>query len=203
MEILEPRIEDPEIIGLLREVIESFSSSAPGIGPASPKGLRGTGLPLGNLTSQLFVNIYMNEFDQFMKHELRAEYYIRYADDFVIFSPNRAWIEAILPEIDCFLKNRLKLTLHPDKVSIETLVSGVDFLGWTHFFDHRVLRTATKRRMMKRIGMNPTPETLASYYGLLSHGNGRKIMRRVMGEEKRALDSRFRGNDKKSAKLVS
>lgn len=166
--ILESRIDDPEIIGLLREVIESFSSVAPGVG-----------LPLGNLTSQLLVNIYMNKFDQFIKHELRVTHYIRYADDFVIFSSNCAWLETILPEINNFLTNRLRLTLHPKKVSIETLASGVDFLGWVHFPDHRVLRTATKRRMMKRIISHPVRETLASYRGMLSYGNAHKIWKSI------------------------
>jgi retron-type reverse transcriptase len=168
MEILESRIADSEIIGLLREVIESFSSISPGVG-----------LPLGNLTSQLLVNVYMNEFDQFIKHELRAAYYIRYADDFVIFSSNRAWLETILPEISNFLINRLRLTLHPKKVSLKTLASGIDFLGWVHFPDHCVLRTATKRRMMKQIISHPTAETIASYRGMLSHGNARKLEKLV------------------------
>jgi RNA-directed DNA polymerase len=168
IEILKSRIDDPAITGLLREVIESFSSIASGIG-----------LPLGNLTSQLLVNIYMNEFDQFVKHELRAEYYIRYADDFVIFSSNRAWLAIILPEIRNFLVNRLRLTLHPRKVSIGTLAAGVDFLGWVHFPDRRVLRTATKRRMLKRIMTHPTPETIASYRGMLSHGNAARLARRL------------------------
>ena len=168
LEILKSRIEDPEIIALLREVIESFSSTGPGVG-----------LPLGNLTSQLLVNIYMNEFDQFVKHELRAEYYIRYADDFVIFSSNRMWLETILPEISNFLTNRLKLTLHPKKVSLTTLASGVDFLGWVHFPDHRVLRPVTKRRMLKRIFFHPTEETIASYRGMLSHGNAIRLTKQM------------------------
>jgi len=168
MEILKSRIADPEIIGLLREVIESFSSTAPGVG-----------LPLGNLTSQLLVNVYMNEFDQFVKHELRAEYYIRYADDFVIFSPNRAWIEAILPEISNFLTNRLRLTLHPKKVFLKTLASGVDFLGWVHFPDHRVLRTATKRRMFRGLKEHPSEQVMASYAGMLTHGNAARLTRRI------------------------
>ncbi len=164
MEILKSRIEDAEIVDLLREVVESFSSTAPGVG-----------LPLGNLTSQLLVNIYMNEFDQFMKHELRVKYYIRYADDFVIFSSNRAWLETILPEIDHFLANRLKLTLHPKKVSIETLASGVDFLGWVHFPDHRVLRTATKRRMFRGLKEHPTNRPLSRTWEC-----SRTAMRRIL-----------------------
>ena len=158
--ILRSYIPDAETLSLLREVVGSFSSTAPGMG-----------LPLGNLTSQLFVNVYMNEFDQFMKHKLKAKHYIRYADDFVIFSSNREWLKIILPEMDAFLRNNLKLTMHPEKIFMKTAASGVDFLGWVHFPDRRVLRTAAKRRMIARIASHPTNETIASYRGLLQHGN--------------------------------
>ncbi|MBI1956995.1 MAG: group II intron reverse transcriptase domain-containing protein [Candidatus Niyogibacteria bacterium] len=161
--ILREYITDVDILWLLESVIQSFCS-----------GVSSKGLPLGNLTSQLFANIYMNEFDQFVKHTLKAKYYIRYADDFVIFSENRNWLQALIPQIGEFL-SQLKLELHPDKLFVKTLASGVDFLGWVHFSDHRVLRTATKRRMMKRITEHPTPETLSSYIGLLGHGNARKL----------------------------
>lgn len=65
--------------------------------------------------------------------------------------------------------------MHPDKVFIKTLASGVDFLGWVNFPDHRILRTRTKQRMIKRVRENPAPETLQSYLGLLRHGNTQKI----------------------------
>ncbi|HEY5221118.1 MAG TPA: reverse transcriptase/maturase family protein [Candidatus Paceibacterota bacterium] len=160
MDIFARRISDERLLSLLREIVDSFSASRPGVG-----------LPLGNLTSQLFVNVYMNEFDQFVKHTLKAKQYIRYADDFVILSPNRDWLRIVLLEISYFLQDRLKLQLHPDKVFVKTLASGVDFLGWIHFPDHRVLRTATKRRMMRRISGNPSRPTIHSYRGMLSHGN--------------------------------
>ncbi len=162
--ILKQYIPDKDILWLLEEIIGSFYSFAPDIG-----------LPLGNLTSQLLVNIYMNEFDRFMKHKLKAKYYIRYADDFAILSPNKQWLEELIPQIALFLRGRLKLGLHPDKTSIKTLASGIDFLGWAHFGDHRVLRTATKRRMLVRTREHPTMETLASCLGLLKHGNTFKI----------------------------
>lgn len=164
MDILRSYIPDARIIWLLREVIGSFSSTAPGVG-----------LPLGNLTSQLLANIYMNALDQYVKHKLKAKYYVRYADDFVLIARDRAWLEDALPFIDSFLRERLKLQLHPDKVFIKTLASGVDFLGWTHFSDHRVLRTATKRRMFRRLREHPTRGTIRSYEGLLSHGNARHL----------------------------
>jgi hypothetical protein len=82
-----------------------------------------------------------------------------------------------------FLLWELKLQMHPDKVSIKTLASGVDFLGWVHSFDHRVLRTATKRRMLKKLsGERVKPETVGSYLSLLSRGNTRKLKGRIMTE---------------------
>ena len=142
------------------------------------------GLPLGNLTSQLLVNIYMNEFDQYVKHKLKAKYYIRYADDFVIFSHNKQWLTEILRYIEVFLCDRLNLELHPNKVFIKTLASGVDFLGWVHFPDHRVLRTATKWRMFRRLRKEAVSENVRqSYLGLLKHGNARKLVGQMQVRE--------------------
>ncbi len=117
----------------------------------------------------------MDRFDRFIKHALREPYYICYADDFVIFSGDkkRAWSR--IPQIDLFLKESLNLHLHSHKVFVKPLGSGVDFLGWVHFPDHRVLRTATKRRMFNRVKTRATQETLNSYRGLLCHGNTRKL----------------------------
>ncbi len=162
--IIGQRVPDKDIVWLLSQIVHSFYAKESGIG-----------LPLGNLTSQLLVNIYMNEFDQFAKHMLKAKRYMRYADDFVFLSRDRAWLESLVPRIGSFLGDRLKLELHPKKLSIGTLSAGVDFLGWVHFPDHRVLRTSTKRRILKALHGNPKEETLASYRGMLRHGNAHKL----------------------------
>ena len=159
LRLLTERISDVRIVSLLQEVIGSFSWS-PGIG-----------LPLGNLTSQLFVNVYMTPFDQFVKHRLHATYYLRYADDFAILSDDRGWLAALVTHIADFLDTELRLALHPRKVTIQTLASGVDFLGWVHFPGHRVLRTATKQRMFRRLALHPEEVTVQSYLGLLQHGH--------------------------------
>lgn len=166
LSILRRRISDRETMLLLENIIRSFSSAL------------GRGLPLGNLTSQLFVNIYMNEFDQVMKHRFKMKYYIRYADDFVILLHDKSVLEELLPKLGDFLKEWLFLELHPDKIFIKTFASGVDFLGWIHFPNHRVLRTTTKRRMIKRIQeRKENKATLQSYRGLLSHGNAKKLQK--------------------------
>ncbi len=166
--ILRKHLSDSSTVNLLRNVIDSFHSTAVG-----------KGLPLGNLTSQLLVNIYMNEFDQFAKHTLKVRHYIRYSDDFVILSKDKEWLIKTLPYMVVFLRDRLKLEMHPNKVSISTFGSGVDFLGWGHFVDHRVLRTSTKRRMLKALRGNPSEATIMSYRGMLSHGNAYKLSKLI------------------------
>ena len=182
LDILSEYISDKDVIWLLGNVVESYSTT-----PATPLepllGNRGTtGLPLGNLTSQLFANVFMNVFDQFVKHKLKVKYYVRYADDFVFLSNDRQYLESIIPVIRNFLVEKLKLTLHPNKIFLQTITSGIDFLGWKHFVGHRVLRKTTRKRMLRRIKENHTNETLQSYLGLLSHGNGGKVKEQLLNE---------------------
>jgi len=167
-QILDKYIPNKDILWLIQNIVESFCSTNKGIG-----------LPLGNLTSQLLVNIYMNEFDQYVKHNLKIKYYIRYADDFVILSGDKKELKVVLRYIVRYLHEKLKLELHPDKVFIQTVASGVDFLGWVNFPKHRVLRTSTKRRMIKRINENPTPQSIISYIGLLKHGNAYGLQNKI------------------------
>jgi len=167
--ILSTYISDEKILWLLTQIIRSFHSRQ-----------EGRGLPLGNLTSQLLVNVYMNEFDQYIKHHIKAKHYLRYADDFVVLSQDREWLTQQVSLIERFLSQVLMLSLHPNKVSIKTFASGVDYLGWVHFSDHRVLRNITARRMYKRLQAKPTDETTRSYLGLLKHGNTTKLRANIM-----------------------
>ena len=171
---LKEYIQDENIIWLLERVISSFNT----------KDKIGVGLPLGNLTSQLLVNIYMNKFDQFMKHRMKVKYYIRYADDFVILDTDKDYLWELTPKVADFLEEELKLQLHPDKLFVKTLSSGVDFLGWVHFPNCRVLRTATKKKMFRRIKEIKNNEekrvnTITSYLGMLSWGNGYKLQEQI------------------------
>lgn len=130
-----------------------------------------TGIPLGNLTSQIFINIYLNELDQCLKRLFKTRYYIRYADDFVIMSYDRDRLRELLPKIGEFLEERLSLQLRANNWPIRSVASGVDFLGWVHFSDHRVLRNTTKWRMIRRLEQRASKAALSSYRGLLGHGN--------------------------------
>lgn len=164
LEIVRQYVGDARTFALVQNIVESFHST----------GL-GKGLPLGNLTSQLLVNVYMNEFDQFAKHRLKGKCYVRYADDFVFMSEDRAWLESLIPRISAFLDERLALSLHPDKVYIKTVASGVDFLGWVHFSDHRILRGSSRRRMIRNLSEDRKEVRLQSYRGMLSHGNAYRL----------------------------
>ena len=169
VQIVKRHLSETDIVWLIKEIVNSFQSTT-----------QGKGLPLGNLTSQLLVNVYMNEFDQFVKHVLKQKYYIRYADDFVIMSHNKDLLINILSKLSEFLDKKLKLELHPNKVSIETITSGVDFLGWINFYDHKVLRTSTKKRMFRNLKIKKGKKgTVQSYLGLLKHGDTYKLQNMV------------------------
>ncbi len=161
--ILDSYISDKNLVTLLKDIIRSFHA----------------GLPLGNLTSQLFVNIYMNMFDHFVKRELEVLYYIRYADDFLFLSKDRKELEFILQKVTGFLKESLHLSLNLKKVHISTYSSGIDFLGWVHFPHHRTLRTVTEKRMKRRLHEINNPATKASYIGLLSHGDTYSLSKEI------------------------
>ena len=140
LEILNKSIKDDDFIWLLDEIIYSFKTE-----------VVDKGIPIGNLTSQLFANIYMNPLDQYMKHKLKTKNYIRYADDFVVLSQDKKYLEDLIPMIKEFLEKELKLTLHPNKIGISNYYLGVDFLGYVIFPNFVVPRTKTKRRMFRKI----------------------------------------------------
>jgi retron-type reverse transcriptase len=168
IKILNKYIKNEDIRWLIFQVINSFFSTENDVG-----------LPLGNITSQLFANVYMNEFDQFVKHRLKAKYYIRYADDFVILSRDKQHLDELLLKIREFLEKELKLNLHEKKICIKNYASGVDFLGWVHFPGYRRIRTTTGRRVIRRLKEHSKKELVASYRGLLSHGNAYRLKRKL------------------------
>ncbi len=167
MRVIDEQPTDKRVVRLLRTIVESFHT------------LPRKGLPLGNLTSQLFANVYMNIFDQYVKCRLQVKHYLRYADDFVLLFHDRNYLLAALDLARDFLSHELQLDLHPEKIEISTFASGIDFLGWTHFSDHRILRTVTKRRIFAAIVGGASMVTIESYKGTLSHGNTRMLFDRI------------------------
>ena len=161
--IIGKRIKDPEAMWLIKETMESF--------PA--------GLPIGNLTSQLFANIYLNELDQFVKSQLRIPFYVRYTDDFVIIDSRKERLEWWLSKIKKFLFEILRLDLHPQKVCIGRYHQGADFLGYVQFPNYRSLRPTTRRRIFKRAALGISEQSLQSYLGVLSHANTHELSEKI------------------------
>lgn len=150
LSIIGRTIHDQKTLELIADVVRSFSDG---------------GFPLGNLTSQLFANVYLNELDQFVKHYIVMRQYVRYCDDFVLLHHDRAFLEKLLPVIGEFLETRLRLSLHPKKIILKRYHRGVDFLGYICFPNFRILRTTTKRRMLRKVD----EKNLPSYLGLTCH----------------------------------
>jgi len=110
-------------------------------------------MPLGNLTSQFFANVYLSELDYFVKHKLKAKYYLRYVDDFIILHRNREQLEGWKRQIDAFLRESLRIELHPDKTKIIPLGAGVQLLGFRAFFHFRILKKSNVRRVLGRLAL--------------------------------------------------
>ena len=157
--LIKGKVNDKDMLGLIGIVLKSFEKE------------KDKGLPLGNVTSQLFANIYLNELDQFVKHKLKVKYYFRYADDFVILDESKECLGKLKDEIERFLSEKMKLKLHENKVFIKKVSQGIDFLGYVILPGATVLRTTTKRRMFKKANSINLP----SYEGVLSHCRARKI----------------------------
>lgn len=173
------QINDIHVRALLAGIIDSFEERV------------GKGVPLGNLTSQLFANVYLDRLDQYVKRTLRIKNYLRYTDDFILLSCDRSELERVLPLINAFLLQDLDLDLHPTKVFFRKWHQGVDFLGYVHFPYHRVIRTKTKKRMLRKlqkrreelnaeeIEADDLRQTVASYLGVLSHSRSRGLAKQI------------------------
>ncbi len=178
--LIQNKVKDSGTIWLLKEIIKSFSTAP------------NKGLPLGNITSQLFANIYLDELDQFIKQQLKIKYYIRYSDDFVILSDSKEYLKGLVFEIDEFLKEKIKLSFHSNKVIIRKYRQGIDFLGYVTLPYYTTLRTKTKKRMFKKIRLikeklksgliskESFNQSLQSYYGVLKHCSGHKLKLKLM-----------------------
>ena len=176
LKIICHKIKDKDALWLIKEIIRSYQTNCSTL-------FERRGIPIGNLTSQLFANLFLNELDQFVKQDLKVKFYVRYTDDFVIVSDSEAYLKDRILEIKKFLNDNLDLSLHPHKVSIHKFSQGIDFLGYVLRPHHRLIRTKTKKRIFKKIRLRikeykmgliteeSLEQCLQSYLGVLSHAN--------------------------------
>jgi RNA-directed DNA polymerase len=158
----------------------------------------GCGLPIGNLTSQVFANFYMTPFDHFMKHTLGLRYYGRYVDDLIVVHPDKEFLLSIIPKVASFLSEELGLTLHPDKIYLQHYSKGVKYLGCVikphriyiadrtkgNFYqcidDYNTLATYRMNAYDRRVLTRQFRSSVNSYLGLLSHYSTYLIRRREL-----------------------
>ena len=177
--LVSKRIKDENFLSLIKQIICSFKKTD------------GKGLPLGNVTSQIFSNIYLNELDQYVKHNLKARCYVRYCDDFVIVSDSKIFLDDCLEKIKIFCEKKLLLNLHTHKIIFRKARQGVDFLGYVMLPHRRVLRNRTKNRLLKKltnlkilldtgiVKRECIGQIVQSYLGILSHCKSENIIQRI------------------------
>ncbi len=132
------------------------------------------GLPIGNLSSQFFANIYLDALDQHVKHQVRARHYVRYVDDFVLLHESPQWLNDALASIGAFLPARLGARLNPSKTILQPVARGVDFVGhvikpWHTRTRRRTVRQAVAR--LRTMDADPVHQAANSYFGLLRQAN--------------------------------
>jgi hypothetical protein len=149
----------------------------------------GCGLPIGNLTSQLFSNVYMSDFDVYVKRELKFEHYGRYVDDFYLIDPDRDRLKAVIPKIASYLKDELGITLHPKKIYLQSHDKGVLFTGGfvkPHriYVGNRIKSNMTKGldtlKKEKELDLNMLRSSVNSYLGIMKHYKSFYIRRKIM-----------------------
>jgi retron-type reverse transcriptase len=145
-------ISDKALLKILDRIIDHNGIFPPGVG-----------IPVGNLTSQLFANVYLNKLDQFVKHELKVKYYVRYMDDFIILSEDPAELRRLLAIIEEFLRRELRLELNP-KTTILAAKNGINFVGYIHYKDHKKIRKDARRRLTKLLKAFETGEVELEYF---------------------------------------
>lgn len=153
------------------------------------------GLPIGNLTSQLFANVYLNTLGHFVKETLKERWYARYMDDFLIIHPNKEHLKEVKARINLFLQDKLKLELHPKKVVIKNVKDGVPFVGYRIFYDHMLIRGSTLLRIQRKFKLRKKQlakgiideqkfhSCIKSFEGHLSKANAWKLKQKMFEQK--------------------
>lgn len=196
LNILQRRIKDPDLMNLISGIVNSKAEpfglprgKKPQDVPPE-KWLYDVGMPIGNLTSQMFANIYLNELDQYCKHILKIHYYIRYMDDIIVLSNDKAVLHDWKNKIERFLNDELELELN-DKTAIRPIRMGVEFVGIKIWTTRMKLRKSTVRRIKREfrkiartyaegdMSRASFQRRVASFEGLLKNANTEKLMKRL------------------------
>lgn len=172
--LLAKKIRDRRMMHLIRQIIESYADSP------------GVGIPLGNLTSQGFANIYLNEVDRFAKHRLQIKHYVRYMDDIAFLHEDKAQLWAWRDEIESFLSDHLRLRLHRKKQVLTPVDCGINYLGYIVYRDHRRVRSRNVRRIYRnlkkmesgRFDRDPR-SSIASWIGYAKHADTCGLNRQI------------------------
>jgi retron-type reverse transcriptase len=149
--IISRRTLCPNTLWLIREILSSFSKNPPSIG-----------IPIGNLTSQVFANIYFNEFDRYMVHTLKPNAYLRYGDDWLCFADNEAELYSVQQRAIHFLANELNLMISPRLNHVTPVYKGVTYLGIDLWPTGKRITKATRIRMERKLNC----QNFASYEAL-------------------------------------
>lgn len=177
-QLLRKKIKCRQTLRLLDTVIDSSPSAI--------------GLPLGNLTSQLFANIYLNELDNFCKRKMRLKYYVRYADDMLAIAPGRDQAKKTLAWVKSFVERYLLLNLHPEKSKVFPLSQGVNVVGFKTYPTHRLLRNDCKKKIKRKLKKIPrlicegemttekANQMVGSWSGHARHGNSHYFIQRLL-----------------------
>lgn len=179
--IISKKVKDEKLINLIRMILANHKSK-----------VFGKGMPLGNLTSQFFANVYLSELDYFVKHKLKVKYYLRYVDDFVILYYSKRILKNYKNKINKFIKENLKVELHPEKSKIKAICCGVSLLGFRVFYYHKLLRKSNIRKFLKRflqlrekylkkiIDFEAISEFLTGWFGYAMHANTHGLRGKIL-----------------------
>lgn len=149
------------------------------------------GIPVGNLTSQLFANEYLNVLDRYVKEGLRLHYYMRYMDDFIILSEDKRCLKDALADIERFLADKLRLKLNP-KTGIFKVTQGVNYVGYRHWHTHKLIRKSSIKRVTRKIrkfnaaytrgeaNVEKFNKSLQSWLGHIGHADTYRIRGRII-----------------------
>ncbi len=166
LRLMEREVVCPEVLSLIQEIVGSFNQ----------KNEKEKGIPLGNITSQIFANVYLHPLDRYIKRELRCRFYVRYNDDFVIVSNNQNELEAWREKIIDFVHRTLALRIPVEKTSIRKVAWGIDFLGFVVLPDSVLLRNKTKGKIVGNIN----ERNMNSYMGVLAHCNSYHLKQKIL-----------------------